>query len=86
MRSAVPGPHTHLVTRRVTSSALIGRGEELTAALDAATSVHSGQARIMLIAGDAGIGKTRLVTEVCSRAVAVRDGRVAILLPRQDQK
>jgi len=68
MRLAVPAPHTHLVARRVTSSALIGRGDELTAAVDAATSVQSGQARIMLIAGDAGIGKTRLVTEVCSRA------------------
>ena len=68
MRSAVAGPHTHLVARRVTSSALIGRGNELTAAVDAATSVHRGQARMMLIAGDAGIGKTRLVTELCSRA------------------
>jgi DNA-binding CsgD family transcriptional regulator len=68
MRLAVAGPHTHLVARRVTSSALIGRGDELTAAVDAATSVQSGQARIVLIAGDAGIGKTRLVTEVCSRA------------------
>jgi len=68
MRLAVAGPHTHLVARRVTSSALIGRGNELTAAVDAATSVQSGQARILLIAGDAGIGKTRLVTEVCTRA------------------
>ena len=68
MRLAAAGPHTHVVVKRVTSSALIGRRVELTAAVEAATSVHSGQARIVLIAGDAGIGKTRLVTEVCLRA------------------
>jgi predicted ATPase len=64
MRAGMPGPHTRLVARRVTSSVLIGRSNELTAVLDAARSAKGGRARIVLLAGDAGIGKTRLIGEV----------------------
>jgi DNA-binding CsgD family transcriptional regulator/tetratricopeptide (TPR) repeat protein len=61
---------TREVARRVTSRTLIGRNaqiEALQAALDAATA---GEARIVLVTGDAGIGKTRLVTEAVARARA----------------
>jgi predicted ATPase len=68
MRAGVDGPHTRLVARRVTSSVLIGRSNELTAVLDAARSAKGGRTRIVLLAGDAGIGKTRLIGEVGARA------------------
>jgi tetratricopeptide (TPR) repeat protein len=51
----------------VTSRVLIGRSAEVEAATAAALSAHAGRARIVLVAGDAGIGKTRLVVEVCAR-------------------
>ena len=38
----------------------------------AVAAAKSGQARVVLVSGDAGIGKTRLVTEACTRAE--RDG------------
>jgi predicted ATPase len=56
----------------VTSAALIGRGEELAAIEAAVASARGGQARIVLVAGDAGIGKTRLISEVSARLE--RDG------------
>jgi ATP/maltotriose-dependent transcriptional regulator MalT len=68
VRRGTVGTHTRLVARRVTSSALIGRDAELAALHDAVSSARSGRARIVLLAGDAGIGKTRLITQVCARA------------------
>jgi DNA-binding CsgD family transcriptional regulator/tetratricopeptide (TPR) repeat protein len=61
---------TREVSRRVTSQTLIGRTDQvaaLTAALDAAAA---GESRIVLVSGDAGIGKTRLVHEAVDRARA----------------
>jgi hypothetical protein len=63
MRAGTPGPHTRLVARRVTSSVPIGRSNELNAVLDAARSAKGGRTRIVLLAGDAGIGKIRLIGE-----------------------
>ena len=60
------------VARRVTSSTLIGRREELAAIEAAIVSAKAGEARIVLMGGDAGIGKTRLITEACAHAE--RDG------------
>ncbi|MCU1656332.1 MAG: helix-turn-helix transcriptional regulator [Pseudonocardiales bacterium] len=62
---------TASVTRRVTSPTLIGRAGQLDT-LRTATS--AGQARIVLISGDAGIGKTRLVAAAVGQARA--DGLV----------
>lgn len=53
---------------RVTSPTVIGRDAELASIAQAVASAKAGQPRIMLIAGDAGIGKTRLITEACTRA------------------
>jgi predicted ATPase len=56
------------VSRRVTSPVLIGRAAEVAAATSAIVSARAGRARVVLVSGDAGIGKTRLVSEVCGRA------------------
>src|SRR4029078_9071748 len=51
-------------------AALIGRSEDL-AALDAALEqARGGDPVVVLIAGEAGMGKTRLVQEFCERAYA----------------
>ena len=56
--------------------AFVGRGAEraeLGAALDSALG---GQGRLVLVAGEAGIGKTRIVEELCAEARS-REARVA---------
>ena len=63
---------TQTVARRVTSATVIGRREELAAIGAAVASARSGQPRIVLVGGEAGIGKTRLITEAC--AAAEQDG------------
>ena len=56
------------VTQGVGASALVGRVEEL-AALDAALArARQGQPTTMLIGGEAGVGKSRLVSEFAGRA------------------
>ena len=57
---------------RVTSPIVIGRREELASIAAAVAAAKSGKAQVVLVSGDAGIGKTRLVTEACTRAE--RDG------------
>jgi DNA-binding CsgD family transcriptional regulator len=58
-------------TSYVPSSApLVGRTIERDAALAAFRRAVAGEAQVLLITGEAGIGKTRLVTELC----AVADG------------
>src|SRR5882762_3882552 len=71
------GVHTLWVARRVTSRQLVGRSGQLAALRSAAESAAHGAARIVLVSGDAGIGKTRLITEATSQARA--DGFVAAL-------
>jgi predicted ATPase len=63
---------TQPVASRVTSATVIGRREELAAIGAAVASATSGQPRIVLVGGEAGIGKTRLITEAC--AAAEQDG------------
>jgi len=71
------GVHTLWVARRVTSRQLVGRSGQLAALRSAAESAVHGAARIVLVSGDAGIGKTRLITEATSQARA--DGFVTAL-------
>jgi DNA-binding CsgD family transcriptional regulator len=69
MVAAVPDrADTGRVSRRVTSPVLIGRSAEIEAATTAIVLARAGRARFVLVSGDAGIGKTRLVSEVCGRA------------------
>ena len=49
-------------------SALFGRGEELDGLLAVLEKARGGQAGGVLVGGDAGIGKTRLVAELAARA------------------
>lgn len=51
-----------------TQAALVGRGDELQIALEAVSAARSGRGRLMLVRGDAGVGKTTLVREVARRA------------------
>lgn len=55
-------------TGRVTSSLLAGRQDELAVLDRLLDRVRSREAASAVVAGDAGIGKTRLVTEVARRA------------------
>ena len=65
------------VARRVTSRQLVGRADEL-AGLHAVTQAAAhGEVRVVLLSGDAGIGKTRLVTTVIAQARD--DGFIAAL-------
>jgi DNA-binding CsgD family transcriptional regulator len=60
------------VSRRITSPALIGRADEL-ARLDASLgAARDGAGRVVLVEGDAGVGKTRLVEHFVSRWSDVR--------------
>ena len=51
---------------------MIGRTAELALLAEALTAATERQPRIVLVAGEAGIGKTRLIREACVRAE--RDG------------
>lgn len=55
---------------------LIGRDDELARLLTALERARDGEARAVLIAGDAGVGKTRVLDEVAARAA--RDGTVVL--------
>jgi predicted ATPase len=56
------------VLQRVLSPVLVGRQEELSQLEDALLSANRGDGRFVLVAGEAGIGKTRLATELTRRA------------------
>jgi chromosomal replication initiation ATPase DnaA len=65
------------VARRVTSRQLVGRTDELAGLHATAQAAAHGEVRVVLLAGDAGIGKTRLVTTAIDQAR--RDGFIAAL-------
>src|SRR5262245_48342354 len=52
----------------VSSPTLVGREAQLALLSEQLTQASSGQSRIALIAGEAGIGKSRLVAEIKARA------------------
>src|SRR5262245_9632231 len=54
--------------QRVLSPVLVGRQAELSRLEDALLSANRGEGRFVLLAGEAGIGKTRLATELRRRA------------------
>jgi len=47
---------------------MVGRATELARLLALLDSVAAGEAAVALVSGDAGVGKTRLVTELTGRA------------------
>lgn len=56
------------MTRRVSSPDLVGRGEQLAVLERALSDAASGTPRLVLVEGEAGIGKTRLVSEFTAEA------------------
>jgi predicted ATPase/class 3 adenylate cyclase len=56
------------VLQRVLCESLVGRDEELSALEDALLTANRGESRFVLLAGEAGMGKTRLAGEVSRRA------------------
>src|SRR5262245_53289805 len=54
--------------REVAPSRFVGRGRELGIVGSALDEAARGRGRVVLITGDPGIGKTRLVTELAARA------------------
>jgi class 3 adenylate cyclase len=56
------------VTPRFLSPVLVGRQQELSQLEDALLSANRGDGRFVLLAGEAGIGKTRLARELTQRA------------------
>ncbi|MET7651851.1 MULTISPECIES: BREX system ATP-binding domain-containing protein [unclassified Streptomyces] len=57
-----------VVPQTVFATPFIGREEELTRLSDVLERARGGEARAVLIAGDAGVGKTRVLDEVAARA------------------
>jgi DNA-binding CsgD family transcriptional regulator/tetratricopeptide (TPR) repeat protein len=55
------------VSRRISSPELIGRAAEVAALGDALADAQRGRGRLVLVEGDAGIGKTRLVEDFTAR-------------------
>jgi class 3 adenylate cyclase len=64
----VPACENRGVLQRATSPVLVGRQDELSQLEDALLSANRGNGRFVLVAGEAGIGKTRLATELTRRA------------------
>lgn len=56
-----------VVSAQRTSPSLVGRDDELTALGDAFERVRGGESLTLLVGGEAGIGKTRLVEEFRTR-------------------
>jgi class 3 adenylate cyclase len=64
----MPACENRGMLQRVLSPVLVGRQEELSQLEDALLSANRGDGRFVLVAGEAGIGKTRLATELTRRA------------------
>ncbi|WP_432752669.1 AAA family ATPase [Streptomyces sp. JL2001] len=65
------------VETRSVSPVFVGRADELTTLTDALARAHAGEPQALLIGGEAGVGKTRLIEEFVDAACA-RDATVAL--------
>src|SRR3954447_23018824 len=63
--------------RRVSSPTFVGRAEQLASFDRSLAGAAEGEPTVLLVAGESGVGKTRLVTEVAERARAA-GARVAV--------
>ena len=68
--------HTEPVAKRVTCPTFVGRDSELSQ-LERAAHAARDETQLVLIGGDAGVGKTRLIDELCRREEAA--GGVAVV-------
>ncbi len=55
------------MVRRLSSSVFVGRSDELRTLLSTAGAAASGETWFALVGGEAGVGKTRLVSEIAAR-------------------
>ena len=58
------------MVRRISSPVFVGRAEQLEALDAALAAARAGEASTVLVSGEAGIGKTRLLAEFAARASA----------------
>jgi tetratricopeptide (TPR) repeat protein len=65
---AVGGPAGHDVIRGEARPPLVGRQRELARLEELLDEARSGERRVVVLAGEAGVGKSRLVAELVSRA------------------
>ena len=72
MESAGSFGDTGGVSRRISSPELFGRAAELSSLGAALEDARAGQGRVVLVEGDAGLGKTRLVEYFISQASGIR--------------
>ena len=63
--------------RRVSSPTFVGRAEQLASFDRSLAGAAEGEPAVLLVAGESGVGKTRLVTEFAERARAAA-ARVAV--------
>jgi len=63
-----PGPIVHARPGPIASQPLIGRARELDRLLDVWSGAVAGEGAVVSICGEAGIGKTRLASELLARA------------------
>jgi DNA-binding CsgD family transcriptional regulator len=78
--AGMPDPRDMLtleMSGRASSPVLVGRGEQMAALEAALTSARQGEPSAVLVGGEAGVGKTRLVREF-GDAAATAGGRVLI--------
>ena len=64
------------LSERVSSSQFVGRQRELELIWNQYEAARSGSARIVLMVGELGIGKTRLLDEVATRTI--QDGAIVL--------
>ena len=64
------GRDTWRVAIRVSSSTFVGRSDQLSELETALADAAAGRPRLALVAGDSGVGKTRLISELAARARA----------------
>ena len=65
------------MTRRMISAELVGRADAVEQVLAAFASAEAGETRHVLVSGEAGVGKTRLLTRT-GELVSERGGRVLL--------
>ena len=56
------------VARRVSSPVMVGRADAVAALESALARAQDGEAAVVLVGGEAGVGKTRLAREAARRA------------------
>lgn len=73
--AAAKNPAKHMLTRAVVSPTLVGREEALQELIDLRLAAARGHGALVVVSGDAGIGKTRLLQ---SFRKSLRGGRAAL--------